>query len=518
MASLEDRCPHGCSIDEWCQACDVESEDESIKHGPSNSNRSRTHATLTTKKTENGKLSAAGEVVYLDSLDGFGFEDFCAHIFQRLNYGRVQVMPYVGDKGRDLIIEDSQGAKIVVECKHHPHGTIGRPVVQKLHSAVVTENAVKGILVTIGKFSAEAVTHAREISPHIELVDMNGLRDLCDRAQVHLVNRGEESYVFYFPFSSANNVVRTAVSSMIPRIISSPKSPNDLFYLSSSQLTLRPIYRIRYDVNQDFSTSVGVIHRVHADNQELMLDGANAELIDPALDEFLRLTPTMSETSEAIREARRGSFQVDQTTLMQRAKETIARYHSKKVRYYGRNNVHYTTVCTPGERSIFLRDVKQVFVPEWSISLSALFREYRISVIEKPGSLFFLENQVSVCKICRQPITQDIVICNSCGNMVHKGKSHGYTCKVCAKTICRNCTHWMRRWLLLKTYLCESCALEKQKLQKKTRQLEPEHLRRWCVNCGGMMPRDAVRCMNCKTDQPEAYGNFTVNVTTPRTN
>jgi hypothetical protein len=503
------RCPHGYSLDEWCSSCEFDSKHPHIERVPSGSKRPLTNAntTLASEKTEKQAFGAASEVVYLDSLDGFGFEDFCAHVFQRLNYGRVQVMPYVGDKGRDVMIEDAQGRKIVVECKHHPHGTIGRPVVQKLHSAVVTENAIKVILVTTRKFSGEAVTHAKEISPQIELVDMNGLRDLCDRAQVHLVNEGEESSVFYFPFSNANNIVRNAVSLMIPRIMSNPKPAYDLFNLSASQLSLRAIYRIRYDVHQDFSTSVGVIHRVHADDQELMLDGATARLIDPALDEFLRLTPTVAETPEEIREANRGSFEVDQTTLMQIAKATIAQYHSKKVRYYGRNNIHYTTVCTPGERSIFLRDVKQVFVPEWNISLGALFQKYRISVVEKPTALFFLENEVFVCKICRQPITKEIVICNSCGNTVHKGKSHGYTCRVCAKTICRNCTHWIRKWLFFKTYLCEQCALEKQRLHKRTRQLEPQQQRRWCMNCGAMIPQDAVRCANCKTDQSELAVN-----------
>jgi restriction system protein len=515
MALSRDRCPHGYSIEEYCRSCDTDSIDPRIERATSSeSKRARATARLELKKLENGAhLRATDEVVYLDSLNGFAFEDFCAHLFRRLNYGYVQVMPYVGDKGRDLMIQDIQGRKIVVECKHHPHGVIGRPVVQKLHSAVVTENAIKGILVTTGKFSAEAVAHAREISPRIELVDMNGLRDLCDRAQVHLVSGGEESSVFYFPFSSANNVARNAVSAMMPRIISSPRSASDLLDLSASELTLRPIYRIRYNVHHDFGTSVGVIHRVHADNQELMLDGTNARLIDPALHEFLRLTPAVNETPEAIHEAMRGSFQVDQTTLMQRAKETIARHHSEKVGYYGRNNVHYSTVCTPGERSIFLRDVKQVFVPEWSVSLNALFMKYRFSVVEKPGALFFLQNEVSVCKICRQRITKEIVICNSCGNMAHKGKSHSYTCKVCAKTICRNCTHWMRKWLLFKTYLCGQCALEKKRLHKKTRPLEPEHRRRYCVNCGARIPRDAIRCVMCKSDQPELNRNLTVNVT-----
>lgn len=452
------------------------------------------------------------DVVHLDSLDGFDFENFCALVFERLAYGDVQIMPYVGDMGRDLIIHTSQGTKIVVECKHHPHGTIGRPVVQKLHSAVVTENAIRGILVTTGKFSAEAIAHAKQISPQIELVDMNMLRDMCDRARIHLVNRGEKSSVFYFPISNGNNVASKALSTMMSRIVSHPSSPRGLFELHASQLMLRPVYRMRYDVHQDFSTSVGIIHSIHVDNQELLLDGTNAEPIDHRLNDFLRLTPSLAGIADSVGDAQRGSFQVDETTLMGKGKQAIAMKHSKKVRYYGRNNVHYTTMCTPGERSIFVRDIKQVFVPEWSISLRALSKGYRISVVEKPGELFFLRNEVLTCRICGKLIAKEMVLCNSCGNMVHKGKSDGYKCKVCEKSICRNCTYWMRRWLFFKSYLCEECALEKQRLQKKTRRLAPEQPQRYCINCGAMIPLDALRCMKCQTDQPESGSRVATSV------
>ncbi len=81
-------------------------------------------------------------------------------------------MPYTGDMGRDILIHSNEGL-IVVECKHQPHNSIGRPIVQKLHSAVISSHAVKGILVTTGKFSDQAVEHAKALEPPIELIDRN---------------------------------------------------------------------------------------------------------------------------------------------------------------------------------------------------------------------------------------------------------------------------------------------------------------------------------------------------------
>lgn len=98
--------------------------------------------------------------IYLNSIDGFEFEKVCRIIFSNLNYGYVESTPLVGDKGRDLIIHSNEG-KILVECKHHPKSSIGRPVVQKLHSAVISEGAIKGIIVTTGTFSKDAILHAK---------------------------------------------------------------------------------------------------------------------------------------------------------------------------------------------------------------------------------------------------------------------------------------------------------------------------------------------------------------------
>lgn len=442
----------------------------------------RTLSQTTLKSTESeiavrNRAPGRTETVYLDTLDGFEFEDFCGRVFEKLGYGRVQVMPYSGDKGRDLIIHTSQATKIVVECKHHPHGIIGRPVIQKLHSAVITEGASKGMLVTTGKFSEEAINHVREIHPTIELIDMNLLRDLAERAGIHLARSGEQTPLSYFPISNGNNVAMSVISSVSKRIVSHPHAALSLFNLQESRLRLRPVYQVRYNIHHDFETSVGVIHSIHLNDQELLVDGSTGQPVVGTIGSFLRGTPTSqgNGTNDAVRVAERGSFRIDQTTLASKAKQAIARLHSKEVSYYGRNNIHYKTVCTPGDRSIVIRDVKQIFIPEWTISLGALSKRYTVTLVEKPQDVLLLGTELSTCGICRMEITNEILLCNSCGNIVHKGRSHGYECKNCTKSICRHCTYWIRRLLFFKMYLCEPCALEKERLKgKKIKRLAPD--------------------------------------------
>ena len=73
-------------------------------------------------------------MIRLDMIDGFGFERACADIFSGAGYGRVERRGGVADGGVDLLIRGDDGGLTIVECKHHPNGSIGRPVVQKLHS------------------------------------------------------------------------------------------------------------------------------------------------------------------------------------------------------------------------------------------------------------------------------------------------------------------------------------------------------------------------------------------------
>jgi restriction endonuclease Mrr len=59
-------------------------------------------------------------------------------------------------------VVDGTRRAIVVECKHT--GTVGRPVVQKLHSAIATfefDGPKRGMVVTTGRFTNPAQEYAQ---------------------------------------------------------------------------------------------------------------------------------------------------------------------------------------------------------------------------------------------------------------------------------------------------------------------------------------------------------------------
>lgn len=103
--------------------------------------------------------------IFIDNLDGAGFEMLCAHIYERLGY-QVHNVRHTGDKGRDLIMRSPEGELIVGECKHWAGGSIGRHIVQKLHSAAINENAQKALILrTRGSLTKSARDYIDGLSP-----------------------------------------------------------------------------------------------------------------------------------------------------------------------------------------------------------------------------------------------------------------------------------------------------------------------------------------------------------------
>src|SRR6056297_2858487 len=125
----------------------------------------------------------------LDNLSGFEFEDVVEDVFRNLGYENVRQADRRADEGRDVLMEevvDGTRRAVVVECKHTD--TVGRPVVQKLHSAVATHDFVgpkRGIIATTGRFTGPAMEYAADLrergDPHpVELLDGDDLRELAD--------------------------------------------------------------------------------------------------------------------------------------------------------------------------------------------------------------------------------------------------------------------------------------------------------------------------------------------------
>lgn len=409
------------------------------------------------KEQSNKTTSAFHETVVLETLDGLEFEKLCAKIFQKLNYGTVELMPYIGDGGRDLLIHSPEGL-IVVECKHQPHTGIGRPVVQKLHSAVISSKAIKGIIVTSGKFSVQAVEHANTLSPKIELVDKKILADLATRSGIELILEGKRHTVLRYPLS-ATNTIKDKISSFIERKFeSSPGKSSDLLIISQRNVAFLPSYMIQYDINATFETNVGVVHREFLEEGVFLVDGNSGALLKQELANHLNSSPlaVYNESDFSQIQFSRSDFVIDDRTLANLSKKIIINRHTKTVSYSGRNNQRYSKVCIPTEKDVYISNIKQVYLPCQNIGFRILTQNSAVKGVENSEKMLSYTKILS-CDVCGSYINSKGILCNSCGSLVHGPRlldSHSFKCKVCGKTICRHCAYNLG----IGKKVCKECA------------------------------------------------------------
>lgn len=101
------------------------------------------------------------------------FEILVVDLLLKMGYGRAgEVVGKSGDEGIDGIIsEDRLGLELVYLQAKRWEGTVGRPEVQKFVGALHGKRARKGVFITTGRFSSEAVTYVQNIDPRVALID-----------------------------------------------------------------------------------------------------------------------------------------------------------------------------------------------------------------------------------------------------------------------------------------------------------------------------------------------------------
>lgn len=406
------------------------------------------------------------ESVVLETLDGYDFEKLCAKIFQKLNYGTVDIMPFSGDAGRDLLIHSPSGL-IIVECKHQPHSNVGRPVVQKLHSATVSNRAFKGILITSGRFSQEAVDHANTLIPKIEMLDQKILTDLATRAGIELILEGESHTVLRFPLSQ-RKILKEKISSFIDRKCKSvPGKISDIVTIPKSDVRFIPSYLIEYDIDATFKTTIGVIHKEYFEGGKCLIDGNSGALLKQELANHLSLAPlaVYKESDFPGLVFSRSDFVIDGQSLTNMVKKIITVRHTKSIPYRGKNNQRYEKLCEPGDKDIFVTNIKQVYLPDQKLNVGIINQNYELNGFENAEKMLCY-TQIFNCRICNSYIHSDGLVCNSCGGIVHGPRlldSHGFVCKQCGKTICRNCTYDLG----INNKVCKECADKSGKSLKR---------------------------------------------------
>lgn len=112
------------------------------------------------------------------------FEHLVVELLLRMGYGGSrsdagQAVGKSGDEGIDGIIsEDRLGLDVVYLQAKKWDGTVGRPEIQKFVGALHGKRAKKGVFITTGSFSAEAVAYVEHIDPKVVLIDGRRLAQL----------------------------------------------------------------------------------------------------------------------------------------------------------------------------------------------------------------------------------------------------------------------------------------------------------------------------------------------------
>lgn len=430
-----------------------------------------------------GSLSGDDEEeVNLDALTGFDFENLFGRILERLGIGKVERTLYTQDEGRDILVSSPQGL-IIVECKHQPNTSIGRPILQKLHSAVISSKAVRGMLVTTGRFTEEAIAHAKKLAAQgttVEMIDKPILVDMASKARIRLRSKGEALNIWSYSIPDKPQTEGTVGTFLETQISTSPRRPIDLLRASNRSLTYISVFAVRYSVDAIFQTSVGMIHREHAAGRSIMLDGHSGHVVNNSVVSFFEKEPRTRFTG--IHLDFRGelpSFKVDSMTLQGKAKAAIAQLHTRTVSYPGKNNVQYSKTCEPGERDIQVEDIKQLYMPVASLDFRLEGVPYHLDCVQGPsGRLLPLSHDILKCRLCNLSIRQGGLLCGVCGRVTHSGglrlaSIHGFRCGACGRTTCRFDGHWTRRFFVWRRLLCPSCAEEAHLQGKATRELNP---------------------------------------------
>ncbi len=414
------------------------------------------------------------KTVYLDSLDGFEFEKLCAEIFKQLGAQNIEDVRSTADEGRDIILDLPTSAgpvRTVIECKHQLKKTIGRPVVQKLHSAVVTDGrAKKGIVITTGYFSRRAIEYAKKVRDiEIELIDLDGLRLLGEKAGYDILLNTSEVPPRSFCISDPSNILTNLDIKILSKIHSYPRKLRDVVPSVDYKLELIPAYFAEFSIHVRFVSPSGIDvgYEVHEDYVPFFLNGVSGEPIQANVTDFFRnQRPTL--TVEKIKglpyKIDKKPFNVGEREAKRRIIENIIQMYAKEVSYTARNNRTYTVFCVPSPKHIFISDLKRVYLPHWRFVFRSRRHRYIVELMEQEGgtTLLILSNGFDFCSICYKKITspKNHGICDECGGVMHFNhfwKPHGFKCSNCKRLICLNDTFFKRRLIFFKRPLCWSC-------------------------------------------------------------
>ncbi len=358
----------------------------------------------------------------LDGLDGYQFEELIAKIMKKRGYEKIRVTSKSRDVGKDIIMEDKEeGALILVECKHQDF--VGRPVIQKLQGAIDHEEKknpnkkVKGMIVTSGKFSKEAVQYNKEIGQDIELIDGKKLRVLTRELDVVVLN-GKVQIITNNTFKDINEEEAEGVTR---RCFHHIRGSNKHNLLITSEENFHPACYIEYDINFDTCTSVGCIDK-YSNEGVLVIDGVSGNPIVSDLSSFFFSSRVVLDRIEETKSKNKILFEFTENDIEDYAFNYLIKLHTHHVSYIGNNRVTYTKSCIPNKRDIDIQQFLPIYLPFWRNIIRVSKQNYKQEFYVNGDKQFFINDEFKICKICKRQEEEyeKMSICPECSRIVCK--------------------------------------------------------------------------------------------------
>ena len=387
-----------------------------------------------------------------------------AEVFRRLGFD-VERCKLSNDEGRDLILRKTRTVA-VVQCKHQ-QANVGRPVVQKLHSAAITfPNATAAILVTTGSFSDAAKEYAKSLNEkfpmRIVLWDMSELVEQARKVGVFLtLDRQGTDQFFIVPPRTPEQFKAQAWQRHFAALKSSPRPLHQAVTIGPLQEDLVPALVVEYRVKKIFETQAGVIQHV-AESGQRFFSTRGASLSASETNFFSHSTPQRLTATHLCGNPVATLFGLPVQEYLARVREEEACRLSRSVSYSGRNNQVYTKYCEVHARDVLVASRQTVFFRK-TLSFRVGPRSYAASFADDRSQPLLVTRLSGFPDGGTGFVAGDGFVCNDCGVISpSSGSNRGDSCQDCSRTLCA-----MHRWRYPRRApnrwpsLCHRCYLNK---------------------------------------------------------
>ena len=392
----------------------------------------------------------------LEYLTPHEFEEYCQLLLTCHYRCKVVLTKQTGDEGRDLLVYHSNGLE-VVECKHWPSGTVGRPVVQKLHSAILTANSNRGSIITTGRFSTEAETYAQSLNDvRIELIDGAKLAYLISTAFPNgALPTNLSAGVKTTPDAEFSQVFAQSILS-ISRYQSGAAAKKPL---RAARVTNYEAYFVAtYHAEGTLSTAVGKLSKAWDGSIWISANGHGAGFGSPRSHgrKIGPLAPLAEVTKAVPGQSAPPALQPHQA--VNGMKDYIVSNCVKPVWYRGRNNRSYSATIQPLRNTIVIDSLTLCYVPfqTFVLEVGGVRHEGEVDEPGLPPVFYVTCPSLSQCIVCGTATRADNqVLCSVCSLPAHRQSlffPDSFQCQICGDIICRK--HTVR---VAKQMVCTRC-------------------------------------------------------------